>query len=83
MLKVIIAIFLLAIVAISIANLKKRGGLGDGGAWPFYAKKPLTQNKWGRQDGFTTSESEAGPTNNSWCAPLRQIVAFPLIILFN
>lgn len=41
--KSIFVLLLLAIVAMAIAYLKKRGGLGDGGAWPFYAKKPLTQ----------------------------------------
>lgn len=43
MVKTIIALLLLAIIAMVIAYLKKRGGLGDGEAWPFYAKKPLTQ----------------------------------------
>lgn len=38
-----ISMLMLAIAAIVIVMLKKRGGLGDGGAWPFYAKKPLTQ----------------------------------------
>jgi hypothetical protein len=40
----IVALLLLAIVAIIFAKLKQRGGLSDGeAAWPFYAKKPLTQ----------------------------------------
>lgn len=40
----ILALVLLAIVAILLAKLKQRSGLGDGEAtWPFYAKKPLTQ----------------------------------------
>lgn len=40
----IVALLLLAIVAIIFAKLKQRSGLGDGEvAWPFYAKKPLTQ----------------------------------------
>lgn len=40
----LIALALLAIVAIIFAKLKQRSGLGDGEvAWPFYAKKPLTQ----------------------------------------
>lgn len=43
MVKAIVALLLLTIVAMAIAYLKKRGGFGDGGAWPFYAKKPLTQ----------------------------------------
>ena len=41
--KAIIALLLLTIVVVAIAYLKKRGKLSDGGAWPFYAKKPLTQ----------------------------------------
>lgn len=43
MAKAIIALILLAVAAMVIAALKKRGGAGDGGEWPFYAKKPLTQ----------------------------------------
>lgn len=40
----IIALVLLAIVAIIFAKLKQHSGIGDGEvAWPFYAKKPLTQ----------------------------------------
>lgn len=38
-----ITMLLMVIVAIVIASIKKRGGRGYGGAWPFYAKKPLTQ----------------------------------------
>jgi hypothetical protein len=43
MTKAIIALFLLAVAAIVIAALKKRGGLGDNSEWPFYAKKLLSQ----------------------------------------
>lgn len=40
----LIALALLAVVAIIFAKLKQRSGIGDGEvAWPFYAKKPLTQ----------------------------------------
>lgn len=42
MVKTIIALLLLTIIAVAIAYIKKWGVIGDGGAWPFYAKKPLT-----------------------------------------
>lgn len=43
MAKIIVALLLLAVAAMVIATLKKRGAAGDGGTWPFYAKKPLSQ----------------------------------------
>jgi very-short-patch-repair endonuclease len=40
----IIALALLVVIAIIFAKFKQRSSLGDGEvAWPFYAKKPLTQ----------------------------------------
>lgn len=40
----LIALALLAVIAIIFAKLKQRSGLDTGDvAWPFYAKKPLTQ----------------------------------------
>jgi very-short-patch-repair endonuclease len=40
----LIALALLAVIAIIFAKLKQRSGIGDNEvAWPFYAKKPLTQ----------------------------------------
>ncbi len=42
--KLFFILLLIAIAAAVIAILKKRGGLAGGKeAWPFYAKKPLTQ----------------------------------------
>lgn len=40
----LIALIVLAVVAIILIKLKQRSGLNDSEvAWPFYAKKPLTQ----------------------------------------
>ena len=40
----VVALVVLAVCAVAVAVLKRRGALGAGDApWPFYPKKPLTQ----------------------------------------